>query len=160
MKLKTNYEEYYNVEDQKNLRNYDLDDAVMSMIGKAHKILDAGCGAGVLAERLRKLDRDVTCLDIKTEFVRNARRMGFTAIKHDLTKRLPFKDKEFDLAICQEVLEHLPNPGTALKELFRVAKNVIYTLPKMHPDEWHLWMVDYKDHARCITIKMEEREDD
>jgi SAM-dependent methyltransferase len=36
--------------------------------------------------------------------------------------RLPFPDATFDLVLAVEVLEHLPDPATAIDELARVAR--------------------------------------
>ncbi len=36
--------------------------------------------------------------------------------------RLPFWDSSFDLVICSEVLEHIPDDRKAMRELFRVLK--------------------------------------
>ena len=33
---------------------------------------------------------------------------------------MPFEDDSFDLVLCLEVLEHVPEPGAALAELARV----------------------------------------
>ena len=153
-----NYEEYYSPEDQVKLRNHDLDMSVLEFAYPYKKILDVGAGAGVLASKLKNLGHDVTCIDVKRDYIKYLTRMGLKAILGDVRLGLPFKDKEFDLAICQEVLEHIENPGTGLQELCRVAKNVIFTLPKLHPDPWHLWDIQWKDHAGCITIKMMERQ--
>jgi len=155
--MRTDYENYYSVEDQLRLRNKDLDAAIIPMIGDAQNILDAGCGAGELALKLKNMGKKVFCIDVKQEYVDNMKKLGFKARRLDISRKLPFKDKSFDLVICEEVLEHLKNPGIALKEFFRIAKNVLFTLPRMHPDEWHLWMVNYKEFSNCIVIKMEER---
>lgn len=37
--------------------------------------------------------------------------------------KLPFKDDEFELILCTEVLEHLHSPAVAVKEMKRVLKN-------------------------------------
>jgi SAM-dependent methyltransferase len=36
---------------------------------------------------------------------------------------LPFQDNEFDIIICNHVLEHIPNDKKAMRELFRILKN-------------------------------------
>lgn len=44
-------------------------------------------------------------------------------IKCDLDwEKLPFKSNYFDEVVCKNVLEHLTNPGFALKEMYRVLK--------------------------------------
>lgn len=40
-------------------------------------------------------------------------------IKADICN-LPFKDKEFDIILCNHVLEHIPDDTKAMKELYRV----------------------------------------
>jgi predicted SAM-dependent methyltransferase len=42
-------------------------------------------------------------------------------IKADITK-LPFKNNEFDVILCNHVLEHIEDDNKAMKELFRVLK--------------------------------------
>ncbi len=37
-------------------------------------------------------------------------------------ERLGYKDDSFDIVVCTEVLEHLPNPNETLKEIHRVLK--------------------------------------
>ena len=51
-------------------------------------------------------------------------------INLDKIEKLPFNDKEFDLAICSDVLEHLENIHLIFDEILRVSnKYVIITLP-------------------------------
>ncbi|APY12696.1 SAM-dependent methyltransferase [Seonamhaeicola sp. S2-3] len=42
-------------------------------------------------------------------------------VKADICN-LPFKDNEFDVILCNHVLEHIPNDTKAMEELFRVLK--------------------------------------
>ena len=42
-------------------------------------------------------------------------------VKADICN-LPFKDNEFDMILCNHVLEHIPDDTKAMKELFRVMK--------------------------------------
>lgn len=42
-------------------------------------------------------------------------------VKADIC-RLPFKDEEYDVILCNHVLEHIPDDTTAMKELFRILR--------------------------------------
>lgn len=160
-KMKKNYEEYFKPEEQVLIRNHNLDWAVIELAKDCNKILDVGAGAGVLANKLIQLGKEITCIDIKKDNVEYMKKNGLNAIEGDINN-LPFKDKEFDLAIAEEVLEHIENLGNGLKELCRVAKNIIFTLPKNYEDEWHLWNIDYipyLSNANCIAIRLSKKEE-
>ena len=56
---------------------------------------------------------------------------------------LPFQDHAFDLVICSEVLEHIPNDKDAFKELIRIVKpgkDLVVTVPRFFPERicWSL----------------------
>lgn len=59
---------------------------------------------------------------------------------------LPFKDKEFDYVICNQVLEHVENPVAFLSEQFRVAKRGYIETPSLlgehlFPKKSHKWVL-------------------
>lgn len=61
-------------------------------------------------------------------------------------EHLPFKDKEFDYVICNQVLEHVENPAAFLKEQFRVAKRGYIETPSLlgehlFPKQSHKWVL-------------------
>jgi ubiquinone/menaquinone biosynthesis C-methylase UbiE len=75
----------------------------------------------------------------------------------DENKGLPFKDKEFDFAICGHVLEDIANPFYVIKELQRVAKRGYIEVPsrfyEQYPrfhknrlcgDPHHRWIIDLR----------------
>jgi len=100
--------------------------------GVGPAVLDVGCGDGYLCEQLaRRAFRSVVGLDLAASRIAYARARYRTL---DLTQadvcRLPFKNGQFDLVTCVEVLEHLPEPETALREMARVSRRyVICTTP-------------------------------
>lgn len=50
-------------------------------------------------------------------------------LKEDI-QQLSFNDHQFDIVLCQQVLEHVPDPVKAIKELRRVAaRQLIITVP-------------------------------
>ena len=45
--------------------------------------------------------------------------------------RLPFRDAQFESAICSHTMEHVENPETFYRELRRVSKNVTILVPPL-----------------------------
>lgn len=89
------------------------------------KVLDAGCGEGETIERLRDLlPEPVQGVDLNPESVEfaAARLTGDRFEVGDL-KDLRFEDSSFDLVLCLEVLEHIPDPEPALVEMARVSSS-------------------------------------
>jgi len=44
-------------------------------------------------------------------------------------EHLPFNDRDYDFVFCSHVLEHMDNPGQAIRELMRVAKRGYIEVP-------------------------------
>jgi ubiquinone/menaquinone biosynthesis C-methylase UbiE len=99
------------------------------------RVLDAGCGNGRhLYEAFKQPGVQAVGLDMKGEDVTKARNMmrlmekegeggeaGWGILTGDITK-LPFADHSFDVVICSEVLEHIPDEAEAIREITRVLK--------------------------------------
>jgi SAM-dependent methyltransferase len=89
------------------------------------RVLDAGCGEGETIERLRDLlPKPVQGIDLNPESVEfaSARLPEDRFEVGDLTD-LRFGDSSFDLVLCLEVLEHIPDPEPALREMARVSSS-------------------------------------
>jgi len=85
------------------------------------KMLDIGCGNGIVAMVLR--DRDFNCygLDITSaKLIPDMKNYFYEAP----IWRMPFKDDEFDFTFSTDVLEHLPPQmvDQAIKEIYRITK--------------------------------------
>lgn len=109
-------------------------DRVSATVGPldATSVLDAGCGEGETLTRLDGLLPDrVAAVDLSEEAVLFAsRRLPSVDVTRHSIEDLPFEDDSFELVICLEVLEHLPEPGRALRELARVsAGNLVISVP-------------------------------
>ena len=59
-------------------------------------------------------------------------RVGSLGIRNEDLTQLTYQNGEFDIAVCLEVLEHVPEYGKALSEIYRVLKEsgtAIITVP-------------------------------
>ena len=117
---------------------------------KGSWVLDAGCGSGRhLSEAFRRRDVHVVGIDRSAKDARTADRTLNTMINAaedgggvklvsvgDIT-RLPFKDGAFDVVICSEVLEHIPDHMLAVREMVRVlkpGKSMVVSVPRYLPE--------------------------
>jgi len=62
------------------------------------KVLDMGCGSGILAETAKKYGGDVLCVDINSQAIARCKALGFKCIESDLFNKLP-KNLSFDLIL-------------------------------------------------------------
>ena len=83
------------------------------------RALDLGAGQGALSCALRTRGFEVTAADINTG---QFRAEGVAHAKLDLNRPLPFPDRDFDLVLAVEILEHLESPRAFLREVFRVLR--------------------------------------
>jgi ubiquinone/menaquinone biosynthesis C-methylase UbiE len=106
----------------------DLKDIVVSL-GNINNAIDVGCGEGFVIDCLDL--PAITGVDISKNALRVAKDKN---LKCNLCTgsiyNLSFKKSSFDLVIATEVLEHLKEPDSALKEIRRVSKNYcIFSVP-------------------------------
>lgn len=87
---------------------------------KYAKILDAGCGSGILIPTLKQFG-EVYAFDMHDNLAKVRKNINANYVKADLLE-LPFKKASFDLITCISVLEHVSNLDKALKELKFVLK--------------------------------------
>lgn len=102
---------------------------------KPSDILVVGCGNGKTCKYLVDVGHTVTGLDIVPG---PYNRDGYEFVLHDLESgSMPFADKQFDVVMCFDVMEHLEPDKVQeiLGDIFRVAKKVIFGIPLLHPTE-------------------------
>ncbi|MDU0370047.1 class I SAM-dependent methyltransferase [Hymenobacter endophyticus] len=88
-----------------------------SLAGK--RVLDVPAGNGDTAQLLLELGAHVTASDLYPEFFRYP---AIECVKANLNGVLPFADASFDVVICQEGIEHMPNQLHLFQELNRVLR--------------------------------------
>lgn len=87
------------------------------------KVLDAGCGTGVVGRRLLELHPglQLTLLDASPSMLREARGIKARRVHGSITQ-LPFTCHAFDFSLASWVLETVEDPAKAVRELARVTR--------------------------------------
>jgi 2-polyprenyl-6-hydroxyphenyl methylase/3-demethylubiquinone-9 3-methyltransferase len=101
-------------------------DGAAGLAGK--KVLDVGCGGGILAEAMARRGAEVTGIDLGEQGLR-------VAELHLAESKLPVKYEmvsaedhaarhagEFDVVTCMELLEHVPEPAGMVAACARLAR--------------------------------------
>ena len=94
--------------------------------GNGRSILDVGCGSAQVAPLLRGWK--YYGVDGCRKFVSyGAARVAQRRLKvSDITKPLPYRDNQFDAALCMQVLRHLESYELTIAEMVRVASESVY----------------------------------
>lgn len=83
------------------------------------RAIDFPAGNGVTSECLHRLGADVLAVDLFPELFRAK---GAKVIHGDLSTEFPVSSESFEMAVCQEGIEHVGNQDHVLKEFARILK--------------------------------------
>jgi 2-polyprenyl-6-hydroxyphenyl methylase/3-demethylubiquinone-9 3-methyltransferase len=101
-------------------------DETAGLCGK--RVLDVGCGGGILSEAMAARGAEVTGIDLSERALKVAqlhllesgnRVTYLEAAVEDLAQEQP---SSFDVVTCMEVLEHVPNPASQVDACARLLK--------------------------------------
>ena len=115
-----------------------------------HALLDVGCGAGRHTFEALRRGADVVALDQNAQDLHGVEAMvaamaqagevlapdGPVTLRADALA-MPFPDDSFDRVIASEILEHIPDDGAAIAEIFRVVRPgglVAVSVPRRWPE--------------------------
>ena len=132
---------------------------ISTLIEKGSHVLDIGCGDGILMEYLKDEKKvNIRGIEISKSKVQNCIAKGLTVIEGNAEKDLKqFPDNSFDYVVLSQTLQAFLNPENVIKELLRIGKQAIVTIPnfgywkiRLHlllkgtmpvtrtlPDEWY-----------------------
>jgi len=92
------------------------------------KILDVGCGGGILSEAMAKEGATVTGIDLADKSLKVARLHGLESgikVEYKLISAEDMAETHeatFDIVTCMEMLEHVPDPGSIVRACARMVK--------------------------------------
>ena len=139
------------------------------------RILDMGCGSGrhiCAAYRFK----DIVAVGADLNFSDLCEAKERLKIHHQLgehgggiwslsvadVRRLPFKDNYFDLVICSEVMEHIPEHEVAAREVIRVLKpgyNLVVSVPRYWPERICWFLSDEYHHVNQGHVHIYKKKD-
>ena len=88
-------------------------------------LLDVGSSTGIIQNYLSRAFAEVTGLDIDTRAVEHATKVYATEHLHFRTgdaMSIDFPDNSFDVVICSQIYEHVPDARKMTDEIYRVLK--------------------------------------
>lgn len=101
-------------------------DQIGRLAGK--KVLDVGCGGGILAESMAQRGAEVTGIDMGAAPLKIAKLHGLESGVNVTYKQIPVEDlaaeqpDSFDVVTCMEMLEHVPDPSSIVNACAKLCK--------------------------------------
>jgi ubiquinone/menaquinone biosynthesis C-methylase UbiE len=131
-------------------------------IHDGERVLDVGCGASPFPPATHLCD--VSWTDEEARLVNGPPRSDLPFVLGSV-ESLPFAAKSFDFVHCTHVLEHVPDPAAACRELARVGRRGYVECPAawiervFHAPEHH-WLVDHEEGRLIFRELLDEEHED
>jgi len=109
------------------------------------RLVDIGCGGGILSEAMARLGADVTAIDLakaslsvaKLHQLESGLDIRYEAISaEDLAER---EAGQYDIVTCLEMLEHVPDPASVVAACARLARpggHLFFSTINRNPKAW------------------------
>jgi 2-polyprenyl-6-hydroxyphenyl methylase/3-demethylubiquinone-9 3-methyltransferase len=101
-------------------------DGLAPLAGK--RVLDVGCGGGILSEAMARLGASVTGIDLSEKPLKVAQLHlleSSLSIQYELKSAEQYSEQcagAFDVVTCMELLEHVPDPASTVAACAKLAK--------------------------------------
>lgn len=101
-------------------------DRIGKLAGK--KVLDVGCGGGILSESMAQRGAEVTGIDMGAAPLKVARLHGLESGVNVTYQQIAVEElaaqqpESFDIVTCMEMLEHVPDPASVIAACAKLVK--------------------------------------
>ncbi len=112
---------------------------------KGKKVLDVGCGGGLISEAMSKFGAEVTGIDMgeaplsvaKLHLLESGEQVEYIKITaEELANQRP---EQYDVVTCLEMLEHVPEPDSVIQACAQLVKpggDVYFSTINRNPKAW------------------------
>ncbi|EDY87502.1 3-demethylubiquinone-9 3-O-methyltransferase [gamma proteobacterium HTCC5015] len=105
-------------------------DYIQSRCGdlKGLRVLDVGCGGGILAQSMAERGAEVTGLDLSREALKAAQQhaddsgVQLEYIEQAVEDLAAERAEQYDVVTCMEMLEHVPDPESVIRACAQLVK--------------------------------------
>ncbi|WP_304163251.1 bifunctional 2-polyprenyl-6-hydroxyphenol methylase/3-demethylubiquinol 3-O-methyltransferase UbiG [Lonsdalea britannica] len=120
------------------------------------KVLDVGCGGGILSESMAREGAQVTGLDMGGEPLQVARLHALESginvhyVQETVEAHAEAHAGEYDVVTCMEMLEHVPDPRSVIEACARLVKpggQVFFSTINRNAKAWLMMIVG----AECVA---------
>ena len=136
--------------------NYILD-KTQGLFGK--RVLDVGCGGGILSESMAKEGAQVTGIDMGKEPLTVARLHALetqTTLTYEQTTAEDHAEQypqQYDVVTCMEMLEHVPDPASVIRACAKLVKpngHVFFSTLNRNPKSYLLAILGAEHLLRLV----------
>jgi ubiquinone/menaquinone biosynthesis C-methylase UbiE len=136
VRTKDYYDEFARSYERERGRGYhqlidDLEVELVERYGRGAAVLEAGCGTGLILERVAGFAEEAWGFDLSSGMLARARRRGLSVVQGSVTD-IPFPAARFDVVYSFKVLAHVERIREALAEMARVLRPGGYLLAEFY----------------------------
>lgn len=96
---------------------------IVDLVPYERKVLDVGCGKGLLLPFLLRKKCEVSGIDILPQENMDGGALTYKQVDLDITPNIPYPEETFDVIILADFIEHIRNPEAILNEVRRTLKS-------------------------------------
>jgi methionine biosynthesis protein MetW len=103
---------------------------ILEMVPSGAKIIDLGCGNGILIEKLIKMKSVIgSGVELSSDGVKICKNKGLNVIEGRIDEKMDFQDNSFDYSICNVTIQMVMYPEILMSEMKRISKYQIVSFP-------------------------------